>query len=305
MRTLDWTLNGVHVDDSEVWCDKEESFDRWVQALQNFGLTALRGDDDYFLGLNTRYDRNEGVLYISHRSYWKKLLKVNGYGARLNNPATGKIQTAPVPWSPGKSKNLDRKESEKQATPEEVKRFRSGLGGLVHMGNYSSPDIAVHISELPQRMHDPTAMCQELLGGLYRYKELTVNAERRLQPNVDQVSDQGEIDLFLMSDANLGIHRDKCRARAGVLAFLADVLVCWQSKLEPGQSAATAKSEFIGMANAAGIGLWIDSLVIDISQGRYFIKKPIICAADNQAAITIAKSAALTKMARHIDIRWM
>ena len=173
------------------------------------------------------------------------------------------------------------------------------------MGNYSSPDIAVHISELSQRMHDPTAMCQELLNGLCRYKELTINEERRLQPNVDQVSDQGEIDLFLMGDANLGIHRDKCRARAGVLAFLADVLVCWQSKLEPGQSAATAKSEFIGMANAARTGLWIDSLVIDISQGRYFIKKPIICAADNQAAITIAKSAALTKMARHIDIRWM
>ena len=171
----DWALNGVHVDDSEVWCDKEESFDRWVQALQNFGLTALRGDDDFFWGLNTRYHRNEGVLYISHRSYWKKLLKVNGYGARLTNPATGKTQTAPMPWSPGKSKNLDRKESDKQATPEEVKLFRSGLGGLVHMGNYSSPDIAAHISELSQRMHDPTAMCQELLDGLYRYKELTIN----------------------------------------------------------------------------------------------------------------------------------
>ena len=143
--------------------------------------------------------------------------------------------------------------------------------------------------------HKQSLNLKDLLDELYRYKELTVNEERRLQPNVDQVSDQGEIDLFLMSDANLGIHRGKFRARAGVLAFLADVLVCWQSKLEPGQSAATAKSEFIGMANAAGVGLWIDSLVIDISQGRYSIKKPIICAADNQAAITIAKTCGINQ----------
>jgi hypothetical protein len=281
------------VDDLLIGYSSEEMLAHLSDTLTaHFGIRD-EGVMKYALGMNIEYDPAEGVMKLSHKSYLKKLMASNGFD-KLAKHATA------IPMQPSTKLRKEQCPSPEEYDAEMHQKFRQGLGGLVHLANWTHPEIAYAVSTLSQFMANPGKAHMDALVGLYKYVYGAADTEMifRRRP---RDSEKDPVIITLLSDADYAADVDTRRSRTGVAMYIDLCLMHWRSRLQQSVSLSTAESEFMALGDAVQSGIWLQNLLQEL--GIPFVEKTVIFC-DNQAAVAIGHNPSHAKYAKHIDIRW-
>ena len=178
-------------------------------------------------------------------------------------------------------------------------KYRQGLGGLVHLANWTHPEIAFAVSTLSQFMANPGKAHMDALIALYKY--VAGAAETEIEFRVRRHNERDPVIVTLLADSDYAADLDTRRSRTGVAMYIDLCLVHWRSRLQSSVSLSTAESEFMALGDAVQSGIWLQNLLQELGV-EYVLKSTIFC--DNQAAVAIGHNPSHAKYAKHIDIRW-
>ena len=292
----------IHVDDKFIACrrpqDKEDVAAVFRAAKWNFTLKLM----DEVLGVHITYQRWDpaagvsGLLEADHKQYLIDAYKK--YSPLI--PADRRGTSYAIPLS---SATVSRITAAGQCSYEDYDatrhtRYRSILGTLSHVANFTHPEMAFAISFASQYMQNPSEAHLEMLLNilLYAYAARDKVVRFRRQTHPPDVS-----PIMVACDADLSNSKN-CRSRTGFCAYLFGMLVAWHSRLQPSVSLSTAESEYMAISAAARFAVWYRMLVGDFGVQRCY-RDPVHIFSDNKSAICIANNPITHKHSRHIDRR--
>ena len=291
----------THIDDKFIACRRKEdraAIERIFTAAQwNFKMQTM----DCVLGITIdykRWDPNSGdiaELRLSHTQYiedayrkFKSLLPQDCVGNR-NVPI--KAETVSM---------INAQPPQTWATycRQRHKHYRSVLGTLSHVANFTHPEIAFAISFASQFMANPSQdhlrMVLDILLYLHTAKDKNIVFKRQTSPPAGS-------PIWVACDADLGNSKLK-RSRSGYSAYLYGNLVAWHSRLQPSVSLSTAEAEYMALAAAGRFAIWFKMLVGDFGIECSY-HQPANILSDNKSAMCIAKNPITQKHSKHIDRR--
>jgi len=179
---------------------------------------------------------------------------------------------------------------------ERHKNYRSLLGTLSHVANFTHPELAFAISFASQFMANPSEANLTMLLGVLMYAYLAKSKNIKFERNAETNHDKNPIAIAC--DANLDIKR----SRTGFTAYLYGMLVAWHSRLQTSVSLSTTEAEYMALAAAARFSAWYNILIGDFGIESSY-GTPVHIFSDNQSALSIAKNPITHKHSRHIDRR--
>jgi hypothetical protein len=177
--------------------------------------------------------------------------------------------------------------------------FRSILGTISHIANFTHPEIAFAVSFASQFMANPSAahlqLVFDILSYLYGVKDKKITFKRQNEACIGS-------PISVLCDADLGNSHWANRSRTGITAFLFGNLVYWCSRLQPSVSLSTSEAEYMALAAAGRFAVWFKMLMGDLGvTDAYHLPAKVY--SDNLAAAAIAKTPITHKHSRHIDRR--
>lgn len=292
----------THIDDKFIACrhasDKDAIAGIFSAANWNFTLQAM----DLVLGIHIRYERWDsatdegGTLKLDHEQYisdayrkFSPLIPKDRRGSNTNIPVSASTidklnAQGPAVWS----NYCKRRHTQ----------FRSLLGTLGHVANFTHPEIAFAISFASQFMSNPSEAHLDMVLGILMYLYSTRTKRITFKR---QHSPPGTNPIFIACDSDLGNSRSR-RSRTAFCAYLYGNLVAWHSRLQQSVSLSTAEAEYMALAAAARFAVWYKPLVGDFGIERSY-RDPVHIFSDNKSAICIAKNPISHKHSRHIDRR--
>jgi hypothetical protein len=111
----------------------------------------------------------------------------------------------------------------------------------------------------------------------------------------------GELQLVGYSDSDMAGDIDDRKSTSGILYFLGDSPVAWQSQKQRVVALSSCEAEYIAGAAAACQGIWLRRLLEDMVGTDVF---PPQLKMDNQSAIALSKNPVLHDRSKHIDTRF-
>jgi hypothetical protein len=292
----------THVDDKFIACRRPQDRDLVASifsgAQWKFTLKLM----DEVLGVHIKYQRwdlslgHRGSLEADHRQYltdayskYASLLPADRRGSCHNIPISSSLVAQLTARGPNSWENYDE---------ERHTHYRSVLGTLSHVANFTHPEIAFAISFASQFMQNPSeahlAMVLGILMYAYGARDKVICFQRQLYP--PDVS-----PIMIACDADLSNSSSR-RSRTGFCAYLYGMLVAWHSRLQPSVSLSTAEAEYMAIAAASRFAVWYRMLVGDLGIQRCY-RDPVHVFSDNKSAICIANNPITHKHSRHIDRR--
>ena len=94
---------------------------------------------------------------------------------------------------------------------------------------------------------------------------------------------------------------DSRKSTSGVLFFLGDSPVSWQSLKQKVVATSSCKAEYIAVATAACQGVWLARLFGELLNQE---AAPVRLFIDNKSAISLCKNPVLHDRSKHIDLRY-
>ena len=296
----------LHIDDKFIACktvaDRDVVSSIFDEAKWKYTLETM----EKVLGVTVKYRRwiqvtgDGGTLELSHSSYIKEIYEKNKHFIPKEecSPRTLPIASSTVSSLTKLGANsLEDYDSTRHTT------YRSILGAVGHVANFTHPEIAFAVSFASQFMSNPSSAHLSMVFGilLYLYNNADVNIifNRQSQPF------EGN-PICIACDSDLGNSHKRGRSRSGITAYLFGNLVYWCSRLQPSVSLSTAEAEYMALAAAGRFAVWYKMLVGDLGiQECYTLPANIF--SDNKSCIRIATSPITNKHSRHIDRRlhWM
>ena len=292
----------THVDDKFIACrspgDKAEVESIFSAAGWNYTLKQM----DEVLGVHIVYQRWDpdtgahGQLEADHKQY------INDAFRKYSHliPASRRGTSYAIPVSANTVSQLTR-----QGTPSHLDfdatrhtNYRSVLGTLSHVANFTHPEMAFAISFASQFMQNPSEDHLHMLLGILLYAYASRDKVVRFRR---QACPPSASPVMIACDADLS-NSANCRSRTGFCAYLFGMLVAWHSRLQPSVSLSTAESEYMAIAAASRFAVWYRMLVGDFGIQQCY-RDPVHVFSDNKSAICIANNPITHKHSRHIDRR--
>jgi hypothetical protein len=111
----------------------------------------------------------------------------------------------------------------------------------------------------------------------------------------------GKAKLMGFSDSDLAGDQDDRKSTSGVLFFLGDSPISWQSTKQKVVALSSCEAEYIAAATAACQAVWLAQLLAEISGSA--VSKPVL-RVDNKSAISLIKNPVHHDRSKHIDTRF-
>ena len=281
------------VDDNWVFYNSPKAEWMFKSELARSKYEFTEEPVDYALGMNIDYNWKNGILELSNRNFLHKFFKMND----LSN-----IPVRSVPLKVG-SQVLkgDCPESDR---PDMVmyKRFRSILGGISHVVNWTHKECGKAVSMLSKVMANPgpkhMALLLELAGYLKGVADrpLVMKRNARLFPSP-------RVTVWAYCDSDYAGDLDTRRSTTGFCVFADGMLTAAKSTLQHTTALSTTQAEFMALVAVITTLVWMLYFYEEIG---IEIEYPVCIMCDNQACIAVAKSADVNfKATKHIDVRYM
>lgn len=178
------------------------------------------------------------------------------------------------------------------------------VGSILYLALCTRPDIAYSAMALGQYNANPTRAHLLAAKGVLRYLLGTVNYA--LEYNFSQLPVGAPLSAMIpsdcgMMDADWASDESDRRSISGYVFFLHGCLISWSAVKQRTTALSSTEAEYMSMSHAMREALWIrlftSCLHITIPQPF-----PLLC--DNQSALDIANSDAISSRSKHIDIRY-
>ena len=168
------------------------------------------------------------------------------------------------------------------------------IGSLMHLMNFSRPDIAYAVCRLSRYTHNPNNDHWSALARLMKYLRGTMN--------YGILYSGFPVVLEGYSDANWISDSDEIKSTSGYVFTLGGGVVAWKSSKQTLIASSTMESEFIALESAGKEAEWLKNFLSGIPLGMQPTPS-MSMHCDCQAAISIAKNKAFNGKNRHIRLR--
>ncbi|CAA7393728.1 unnamed protein product [Spirodela intermedia] len=270
---------GVYVDDLVIIgasCDDIKHFKKeMADAFKMSDLGLLR----YYLGIEVRQSAR-GTL-ISQGAYAAKILERSGMAGC--NPCQVPMAT--------------RLKLSKMSTEPlvDATAYRSIVGSLRYLVN-TRPDLAFavgyvsHFLEEPRKDH--LAAVKQILHYVAGTKSWGLKYERKKEK---------QVQLTGFSDSDFAGDVDARKSTTGVIFFLANSPITWQSMKQKVVAQSSCEAEYIAAANAACQGVWLARVLAEVHGSAPSV--PML-KVDNKSAIALIKNSVLHGHSKHIEVKY-
>jgi hypothetical protein len=269
---------GVYVDDLLILAKSIAVVDEFKTKFSKIIAISDKGPVSEFLGLEIQMSSNH--LYISQSQSINRL--IDTHGLRDANIAR-------TPLSPGSS--LDG-ELEKSPLLPEQNSYLSIVGSLLHLSNFSRPDISFAVGQLCRFSSSPTQAHLTAAKRVIRYLKHTINFKLSFI--------KSDCNFIIYTDADFGNGSDT-KSTTGILAFHGSNLIDWSSQKQRLVSLSTMEAEVNAIRDASVLAIYFQNLLFELKPNCSL--PPVSLFNDNQSACVTVNSSNHAQRSKHYLIR--
>jgi hypothetical protein len=191
---------------------------------------------------------------------------------------------------------------ELRLNPEEMFRYRSGVGSLLYILKHSRPELSNPIRELTKGMH---------LAGPHHYKEMlrvmkwlldTPNLGLKMKPVITKNS-EGSINWILkgICDSTWGSEKQDGKSVTGYILYFMGVPISWKSKAQPLVTLSSSEAEYVAASELLKEIKYTMQILDSIGVK---VDTPVRIYIDNTGAIQMARNNTSYCATRHVNVRF-
>jgi hypothetical protein len=270
----------VYVDDIQI-ASKNTSD---VEHVKQLVLSTFKGRDigetQFFLQMSVERDRSRRLLVLRQQRHVDQLVQASGLGTACPKslPMITGIYNDPI--------------GEEITDPAVVSQYRSLVGAVMHISNFTRPDVAFAVSYLARFMHRPTASLFARVQDLICYLKGTASYGLYLGGASPQCP------LYAYCDSDYANCREDRRSVTGLVVKCGVGSICWKSAKQPTVSRSTAEAEYIAAGEVAKEVQYVHAL----AQGMQLDPGCIPIGIDNRAALFLVEDPVSAARTKHIDV---
>jgi hypothetical protein len=173
--------------------------------------------------------------------------------------------------------------------------YRSLVGSLRYL-LHTRPDLAFTVGYVSWFMEESHTKHMAVVTHIPRYIAGSIDLglwyERR---------EKEELLLDGYSDSDLAGDVDSRKSTSGMLFFLCDNAISWQSTKQRVVALSSCEAEYIAASTATCQGVWLAGLLGEILEAD--VARPVI-RIDNKSAISLVRNPVHHDRSKHIDVRF-
>ena len=173
--------------------------------------------------------------------------------------------------------------------------YRSLVGSLRYLV-HTRPDISFAVGYVSRFMEKPRLEHFAAVKHLLRYIAGTVDYGI-IYPKCSDSCNR----LVGYSDSDLGGDVDDRKSTTGVIFFMGEMPISWQSHKQKAVALSSCEAEYMAGAVGACQAVWLARLLSDIVGVKV---QPPVLKMDNQSAIALSKNPVLHDRSKHIDTKF-
>jgi hypothetical protein len=272
---------GVYVDDLIITGGDAGAVAKFKLQMKNTFCMSDLGALSYYLGLEV----TQGVAGITLRqgSYAAKILEKAGMTGC--NPCATPIEVKLKLLKEGTTPSVDATE------------YRNIIGSLRYLCN-SRPDLAFAVGYLSRFMEAPRQEHMAAVKRVLRYVAGTMHWGVHYHPGRNK---EAAPTLLGYSDSDLAGDINDRKSTSGLMFFLAEGPVAWQSAKQKVVALSSCEAEYIAAAGAACEGVWLARLLAELVGGKILAPKIKV---DNKSALALMKNPVHHDRSKHIDVKF-
>ena len=272
----------LHTDDIKILCSDIEPIEQVKAYFGSKYEIVDNGEIRMYLGLEVRYLREKGVMYIHQNKKIKELYQ------QVKEICPNETQL-PIP-----SNTNVYKESELY---KDIFLYQSVIGALNYLAHISRPDVMIYVTRLSKFLKSPTEHHMQLALRLVAYLQSTNNLTIKYQS--DGKSNLKHLTCYTDAGSNDAINeRGKCTS--GVVLMVDNNLIMWSSRKQTAVTDEICCAELYAINYGLKASLQIRNLMLELG-----LLKPeesaieLLC--DNKSALDISEDG-FKKNSRHYDV---
>ena len=269
---------GVYVDDLIVTGENPGEIDLFKkQMTSEFDMSDL-GLLSFYLGIEVEQQKDH--ITIKQSSYAKKVLAQFGMAD---------CNSTKFPMSPGVKLDED-----KQGVSVDSTGYRKVIGCLRYL-LHTRPDLSFSVGMASRFMEKPTLMHQRAVKQILRYLKGTVDYGL-------VYTQEGKQEVLVgYSDSDHAGDIVGRRSTGGMVFYLNESLITWNSYKEKTVALSSCEAEFMATTAAAMQGLWLRSLLAEITG---LPPQTVKLYVDNNSTIALMKNPVFHGRSKHIDTKY-
>jgi hypothetical protein len=204
-----------------------------------------------------------------------------------------------TPAAPGSE--LSKDESSPELSKEEAFKFRSMLATLMHMQQWSRPDILHAVRALARYMHAPREVHLRALKYLLAYLYSTLYRGLSLRPiRIWDGSEGFEFVISGRSDSNYAANVDDRRSVTGCRTALEGAPIMQRSATQRHVTLSVTEAETAAGVTEAQDMVYSHNVLTSLGLK---VKLPMVLEMDNKGAVDLANSLSVGGRTRHVEVR--
>ncbi|XP_071900903.1 uncharacterized protein [Coffea arabica] len=249
----------------------------YIKKMQSCGLISDLGEAKIILGVKI-IRKGDGIM-LSQEHYTERLLR------KFENYDVTPVST-PYDANTQLKKN--------NGGPIAQSKYAQIIGSLMHLMNFTRPDIAYAVCRLSRYTHNPNREHWFALVRLMKYLRGTMNFGI-LYSGFPTVL-EGYSDANWISDSN------DTKSTSGYVYTLGGGAIAWKSARQTIIARSTMESEFVALELTGTEAEWLRNFLANIPSTKDLLP-PVSIHCDCQAAIAIAKNKSYNCKSRHMRLR--
>jgi hypothetical protein len=219
---------GIYVDDLIITGGESTELEQFKEEMKGTFQMSDLGLLKYYVGLEV--NQTEDGITVCQRAYAEKILEMAGMSS--SNPSLTLMES-------------HLKLSKSSAAPAvDAMDYKRIMGSLRYLVN-SRPDLAFSVGYVSRFTKKPTTEHMAAVKRVLRYIASTTNYGCQYRRKKDVVC------LIGYNDSDLAGDVDSRKSTMGVLFFLGDNLITWQSQKEKVVALSSSEAEYIAATTAA------------------------------------------------------
>ncbi|CAM9608568.1 unnamed protein product, partial [Heterosigma akashiwo] len=229
----------VYVDDLVVSGSSPALVSDFKQSLASKYDLTDQGELTQILGIKVVRDKRDKCFYLSQTSFIKDTLtKLElDYLPVCATPMDHTVDLTPTPGF--------------KAELSDANMYRSMVGTLAWVANWTRPELAFTVHKLQRTQHDPEPKHFEAAERVFRYLKGTQSESLRLG---------GDLVLRAFSDSDFCSGRIDGKSVTGYVLFLGDAPIVWSSKLQGAVTTSTVEAEYLALRSSVKDIMWLQHL---------------------------------------------
>jgi hypothetical protein len=283
-----FTILVLYVDDILLACSDKDMLHETKNFLSsNFDMKDL-GEASYVLGIEIHRDRSKGVLGLSQKAYFERVLKKFNMHKCSGSPAPvvkgDKFGTFQCPRNQIETDQM-------KSVP-----YASVVGSIMYAQVCTRPDLAFITGMLGRFQSNPGLDHWKAAKKVLRYMQETKGymLTYRRSDNLQVVG---------YSDSDHAGCVDSKKSTSGYVFTLAGGAISWKSSKQTIVASSTMQAEFIACYEATGQAVWLKNFIPGLKVVDN-ISKPLLLYCDNEPAVFYANNNKSSDAAKHIDIKY-